>query len=304
MSACARRPVSSAVGVYAGWPSIFGSLGPMTRTVLDGAKLLDAMAGYDSSDPVTALGYGKQSASYAAALEGASAKQALKGARLGVLRESMGFNSDPSTDDFARVSEVFEDTLEELRAAGAILVEIEIPDLKTLLAKRANAPGVDEASYIEYISRSPSKPYASMAEAMQSPLYQQVTPGVKMRWEAKHTDAAYFEYIKAREELMFSFMKVMADNQLDAMVHKAVEHEPTLIRDGVNPPFITQKGAPAINTFLTFVPTIVVPSRFTSAGLPAGLTFLGRPYSDETMLRLAYAYEQATQHRKEPALTA
>ncbi len=42
---------------------------------------------------------------------------------------------------------------------------------------------------------------------------------------------------------MTRLMKVMADNRLDAIVHKAVEHEPTLIKDGVNPPYVTQKGA-------------------------------------------------------------
>ena len=45
---------------------------------------------------------------------------------------------------------------------------------------------------------------------------------------------------------------MMADNKLDAIVHKAVEHQPTFIKDGVNPPFVDQKGAPHINTFLVF----------------------------------------------------
>jgi len=82
-----------------------------------------------------------------------------------------------------------------------------------------------------------------------------------------------------------------------------VEHTPTLIRDGVNPPFVDQRGAPHLNTFLTFVPSVVVPAGFTSTGLPAGITFLGRPYADAAMLRLAYAYEQATKKRMPPKAT-
>jgi Asp-tRNA(Asn)/Glu-tRNA(Gln) amidotransferase A subunit family amidase len=107
----------------------------------------------------------------------------------------------------------------------------------------------------------------------------------------------------AREELTTNFLKALADNKLDAIVHKAVEHQPTFIKDGVNPPFVDQKGAPHINTFLVFVPSIVVPAGFTRDNLPAGITFLGRPYDDGNMIKFAYAYEQATHHRRPPAST-
>lgn len=293
------RPTAGLVsrgGVYAGWPSIFGSLGPMTRTVLDAAKLLDVMVGYDPADPVTATGVGNTPDGFSNALNSG----ALKGARLGVMRNIHGYHSDPSTSDYARISKLFERTLSELKDAGATLVEIDIPDLKTILAKRASEPGVDEASYQWYLNGSASKPYASMAEAMRSPLYQSVTKGVKQRWEAVPSAEAHYEYLKARDELMFTVLNLMAQNNLDAIVHKAVEHEPTLISEGVAPPFTTQKGAPTINTFLTYVPTIVVPAGFTEANLPGGLTFLGRPYSDLRLLSLAFAYEQATKHRRAP----
>jgi amidase len=100
---------------------------------------------------------------------------------------------------------------------------------------------------------------------------------------------------------MNNLLKVMADRRLDAIVHKAVEHQPTLIKDGVNPPYVDQKGAPHINTFLVYVPSIVVPAGFTRDQLPAGITFLGRPYDDGKMIQYAYGYEQATRHRKPPA---
>jgi Asp-tRNA(Asn)/Glu-tRNA(Gln) amidotransferase A subunit family amidase len=99
---------------------------------------------------------------------------------------------------------------------------------------------------------------------------------------------------------MINLLKVMADHRLDAIVHKSVEHQPTLIKDGINPPFVDQKGAPHINTFLMFVPSIVVPAGFTRDNLPAGITFLGRPYDDARMIQMAYAYEQASRHRRVP----
>ncbi len=101
---------------------------------------------------------------------------------------------------------------------------------------------------------------------------------------------------------MARLLKVMADNKLDAIVHKAVEHQPSLISEGINPPYRDHFGAPAINTFLVYVPSIVVPAGFTRDNLPTGITFLGRPYDDAKMISLAYAYEQATKKRKAPAL--
>jgi Asp-tRNA(Asn)/Glu-tRNA(Gln) amidotransferase A subunit family amidase len=102
---------------------------------------------------------------------------------------------------------------------------------------------------------------------------------------------------------MTHFLKVMADESLDAIVHKAVEHQPTLLEEGLNPPYVNYKGAPHLNTFLVFVPSVVVPAGFTRDNLPAGIVFLGRPYDDGRMIKYAYAYERKTQHRRPPAGT-
>src|SRR5262249_46544596 len=67
-------------------------------------------------------------------------------------------------------------------------------------------------------------------------------------------------YLVAREELLNNLLKVMADNKLHAILHKAVEHQPTLISEGINPPYVNQKEVPHLNTFLVFVPSIVVPA--------------------------------------------
>ena len=139
---------------------------------------------------------------------------------------------------------------------------------------------------------------------MAAPAFAKVFPGAKNRLQTASDAAKYYAYLIACDELMTNVLKVMADNQLDAIVHKSVEHQPTLIRDGVNPPHVNHRGAPHLNTFLIFVPTIVVPAGFTRDGLPAGISFLGRPYSDGQMIRLAYGYEQATRHRRPPASTS
>jgi amidase len=297
------RPTAGLVSrqnVYGGWPMINGSLGPMARSVADLALLLDGMVGYDPKDPLTAMGVGHIPPSYAAQLDGAT----LRGARVGILREPMGFATDPASEDFALVDEVFSRAVEELREAGAEVVDpVVIPDLATLLATRARDAAEEDAMFAEYVSGSPTAPFATRAEAMASPLFEKVTHGARTRWLAKSSPEKHYAYLRARETLMIRLHQVMAEHRLDAIIHKAVEHQPTLISEGVNPPWRDQRGAPFLNTSLVFVPSVVVPAGFTRAGLPAGITFLGRPYEDAAMLRLAYAYEQATRHRRPPAAT-
>ncbi|HXQ54148.1 MAG TPA: amidase family protein [Stellaceae bacterium] len=290
----------SRTGVYEGWPAMNGSLGPMARTVTDMTKLLDVMVGYDADDPATAHGVGRAPTSFTRALD----RNALKGARLGILREPMGLNSQPDTDDFAKITEVFDRAVAELRAAGAEIVDpIVIPDLKSLLAQRAFSTAERDAAFKVYFGGSANPPFASRAEVQDSPLFERLMKPTRERWLRSAPEEKYYPSLKARDTLMTNMLKVMADHRLDAIVHKAVEHQPTLISEGVNPPYAEQRGAPHINTFLQTVPSVVVPAGFTRDGLPAGITFLGRPYDDASMIGYAFAYEQATHHRRAPSTT-
>jgi Asp-tRNA(Asn)/Glu-tRNA(Gln) amidotransferase A subunit family amidase len=295
------RPTAGFVsrsGVYAGWPSVNGSLGPMARTVTDLAKLLDSMVGYDPDDPVTARGVSYIPDTFTKYLD----KNGLKGARVGILRESIGYDAEPGSEDFKKVSEVFDKAVADLKSAGAEVVDpVVIPNLKALVAKRAGSFTDDEEGFRNFLGRSKKAPYQSRAEAMQSPDFQKVVKGSRERWTRNPKPEAHYEYLKAKDQLMTNLLQVMADHKLDAIVHKSVEHQPTLIKDGINPPYVDQKGAPHINTFLIYVPSVVVPAGFTRDNLPAGITFLGRPYDDAQMIKFAFAYEQATKHRKPPA---
>jgi Asp-tRNA(Asn)/Glu-tRNA(Gln) amidotransferase A subunit family amidase len=171
------------------------------------------------------------------------------------LRESIGTQSEPDSEDFKKVDAAFEKNLAELRAAGAILVDpISIPNLKTLLAKRVgNSIAADEALRL-YLARNPNSPYKTREDYVKSPDIEKSFPSRNVeRWKAPpppFDSARYLEYVQAREELMISILKVMADNKIDAIVHKSVEHQPTLIKDGINPPYTTNKGVPTWNTFL------------------------------------------------------
>ena len=287
-------------GVYGCWPEVFGSLGPMARTVTDLAKLLDVMVGYDPEDPITARGIGHIPDTFTKFLD----KGGLKGVRLGVLRESIGLNTEPDSEDFKKVSAVFDKAVAELRGAGAKIVDpIAIPEIKALLAKRSGGPGDTDESFKNYFGRSANPPFKTPEEVIAAPEFAKVVKRSQDRFKRKPEATKHYESLKAQDQLMTNFLKVMADHNLDAIVHKAVEHQPTLIKDWIAPPFVDQKGAPHLNTFLVYVPTIVVPAGFTSDNLPAGLCFIGRPYDDGNLIKFAYAYEQATHHRKPPAST-
>jgi amidase len=303
----ALRPTSGLVsrsGLWDGYPTEFATMGPMALNVRDLARLLDVMVGYDPEDPQTALGVGHKPASYMRALD----PNGLKGARIGILRESIGAGSEPDSPDFKKVNDVFEKNIAELKAAGAVIVDsIGIPDLKTLLAKRAADTSASESALQLYLGRNPGSPIKSRQDIANSPLLDQSFPPSKRDlWKApfRPTDSAKFgEYLQARNQLAINIAKVMADNRLDAIVHKTVEHSPTLIKDGIAPPYVTQKGVPALNTFLVYASSMTVPSGFTSDNLPTGITFFGRPYDEATLIKLAYAYEQATHHRVPPKTT-
>lgn len=297
------RPTAGLVsrtGVFDGWPQINGSLGPMARTVTDLAKLLDVLVGYDPEDPLTALGVGHVPDSYTKFLD----TNGLKGARLGILRESMGFDSEPGSQDFAKITPVFDRAVGELQAAGAVVIDpIVIPKLKELLAKRVSSATEMEESFKLFFSRSANSRFKSLGEMIRSPDFAKVFRYAQNRLQAGADGLRRHEYLMARDELMIVVLKVMADHKLDAIVHKGVEHQPTLIKDGVNPPWVNTKGVPSLNTFLVFVPAIVVPAGFTTDNLPAAITFMARPYDEATAIKLAYAYEQATHHRRPPSTT-
>jgi amidase len=303
----ALRPTPGLVsrsGMWDGYPSPVAQMGPMARTVSDVAKLLDGMVGYDPEDPVTALGIGKTDGSYTRFLD----KNGLKGARIGVLREPIGAQSEPDSDDFKTVDAAFEKNIAELKKAGAIIVDpIVIPKITSLLAARARNPIVTDQALRVYLARNPDSPIKTHQDIGNSPDIDKSFPPTKAdQWKKPPPPldhAKYLAFLEAREELTFNVFKAMADNKLDAIVHKSVEHQPTFIKDGINPPYSSNKGVPALNTFLVYASSMTVPAGFTSDDLPVGITFFGRPYDEPLLLKLAYSYEQSTHHRKPPKTT-
>jgi Asp-tRNA(Asn)/Glu-tRNA(Gln) amidotransferase A subunit family amidase len=268
--------------------------------------MLDGMVGYDPEDPITAFGVMHTPKTYTAFLD----KGGLKGARIGVIREAIGANSRPEADDFKRVEAVFVKALGELTSAGATVMDVVIPDLKALTAKRGGDPALTDEALRVYLSRNPQSEFKSREDINNHPempkTFKVLTGQRGNRGgndRAEPNPARILESIRAREQLLTNIAQVMAEHKLDAIAFKTVEHEPTVIAEATHPPYKSNGGVVSLNTFLIYTPIITVPMGYSDGQIPAGFTLMGLPYSEPTLIKLGYAYEQATHHRKPPAST-
>src|SRR5262245_104060 len=183
-------------GMWAGWPSPVGQLGPMARTVTDMAKLLDVMVGYDPEDPLTALGIGHSAETYRRFLD----KAGLKGCRIVRLRQTSGDGSEPDSEDLKNVTEMFNKAITELKAAGATPIEIVIPNLNSALAKRSSNPEDDSSAV--YFARNPYSAFKTQKDMQSHPEYGKIfrRGGRRSAANGANPDAGtpqsrYYEYV-------------------------------------------------------------------------------------------------------------
>ncbi len=271
--------------------------GPMARTLADAVAVFQVIVGEDPDDPVTAVARGRTSENYAAAL----VADGLRGARIGVLRQAY----ERETTD-AEVVQVFTKAVDDLRRGGASIVD---PARVEGLDNIRRAQGVGPCMGFKYdINRylaghGDMVPVKSLAEIVKSGRFH---PTVQRRLEQANdgvengpdTPACKAE-MEYREQVRGAVLKLMDSQKLDALVYPTWSNPPRLIGD-LNTPHgdNSQFFSPT-----TGFPSIQVPMGYTRGVLPAGITFFGRAWSEATLLRLAYSYEQATMHRVPPSST-
>ena len=268
--------------------------GPMARTVEDAVKVFAVMVGEDSADPATAATHGRAKENYVSALD----KNGLRGARLGILRQAY----ERDTLD-AEVVRVFETALEDLRQAGAVIVDqakVEMPQ---------RVPGGNACMGFKYdlnqflASLGEGVPVKSLAEVLKSRKYH---PSVQGRLEIEEkkevhgpSSAECAAEMAYRQKFRDAVNQSMRELKLDGFVYPTWSNPPRLIGD-LNTP-----GGDNSQVFspTTGFPSINVPMGYTRGTLPAGITFFGRAWSEASLIRFAYAYEQATRWRHAPAST-
>ena len=298
-------PLVSRFGMMPANPSQ-DTLGPIARTVKDAALLLDVIAGYDPNDAVTAYAVGQIPPTYTAFLN----KDGLKGARLGVVREPFDPKTDTASDDYKKAKAVLDRGLADLQRFGAELMDpVTIPELKDRIKKGFDDNLFETEQAIDgYLAKHPNAPARTLREIL---LTGKVVPSRSTRLITNvgrtTEDPGYLKVLLLREETRQIVLQLMADNRLDALVYATFDYPPAVIRaDALTNPSFADVADPGNNRRLAPIlgfPAMSVPAGFTAEGLPVGIEFLGRPFAEPTLFKLAYAYEQATQHRKPPATT-
>jgi amidase len=276
------------------------TIGPMTRKVADAATLLDAMVGYDSNDPVTALSVGNIPKTYTAFLQ-----NGLKGARLGVLTNLFG-----SGPEYQEVNDVMAKAIDALEKQGAMIVRVEDPalDTNTLTARfRLNEPEF-KAALNGYLQKQGSHvPVHTLAEIIASGQYHKPTLekffATAESYEDGPNSADYKDRRMRMDEVKIEVANLMAKNQLDALVYP---HQKCLVLP-IGATF--QKDRNGIIAALAGFPAIEVPAGFSKPtpdapiGVPVGMELLGRAWAEPELLKLAFGFEQATHLRKPPVST-
>lgn len=270
--------------------------GPMARTVADAAALLSALSGADERDPATAEA--RFEPDHAAFLD----PDGLRGVRIGVARNLAGFND--------RVDRLFEDALAAMRDLGAEIVdpadiphadELEDPELEVFLYEFKT----DLEAYLEGLG--PSQPYRTLADLIafntehaddEMPFFGQELFERAVE-KGPLTEPAYVEALATCRRLSGGegIDAVMDEHRLDTLV--APSNAPAWRTDYANGDhYVGGNSTPAA---VAGYPNVTVPMGF-AFDLPIGISFMGRAWSERTLIRLASAFERATRHRRPPSV--
>jgi amidase len=278
--------------------------GTMARTVTDAALLLAAMSGSDPADQATRAADARRPHDYSTSL----VPGGLRGARIGVVRNRLFGYSAPA-DALAEAA------IADVRRAGAVIIDpAPIPtlgtfddseldvlfyefkaDLNTYLQSRGGpAAGATPRSLADLIAFNDAHKEAELRYFGQEIMRTAQTKGPL-------TDAKYRAELARNHRLSQAqgIDLTMTKYRLDALM--APTGGPAWLTDLVNGDGGTASApGPSTVTSVAGYPHITVPMGFVH-GLPVGLSFFGRAWSEATLIKLAYAYEQATRHRRPPS---
>jgi amidase len=270
--------------------------GPMCRTVRDATIVLGALTGIDAEDAATSASRERSYTDYTQFLKA----DGLRGARIGVVRKRFGFHE--------AVDKVMETALDAIKKEGAILVDPAEVDTWGKFGDTEFAVLLYElkADLNAYLARlGPDAPVKTLKDiidfndrnaAKEMPFFGQDT-FIKAEEKGPLTTQEYLDALQKNHQLARTegIDAVMDKNSLDALV--APTGGPAWITDHVNGDAFG--GGSSSAAAVAGYPNITVPAGFVF-GLPVGISFFGRAWSEPVLIRLAYAFEQGTKVRKAP----
>ncbi|MBU9721246.1 MULTISPECIES: amidase family protein [Bacillaceae] len=256
--------------------------GPMTKTVADAALLLNAITGIDEVDPITKTSAGWSNYDYTSVLN----KDGLRGTKIGIARE---FYFDYLSDD---KKEVLNAAIKELEHQGALVIDVTIPSTKTKwtydVLTHEFKVGIN-AYLKEYTDQTSIRSLKDVISYNFEHAGAMLKYGQSILLEAEKTSGNLTEtdYLTSLEQDQY----LSKEGGIDATLQ---EHD----LDAIVFPNNFGAAIPAKAGY----PSITVPAGYSAEGEPVGITFTSTPYSEATLIKLAYAYEQGTKMRKNPAM--
>lgn len=268
--------------------------GPIARSIVDLALVLDATVGPDPADRQTLGGpaVDEDSGPRRPYRAGLSAGR-IKGARLGIVRGLFG-----TAPEDQEVTTVVNRSLEALRKAGAEVIDVTIPGLDDLLRDSSMIAFDFKFDLMEYLAKSDRPPVRSLSEILDRGLYHaalEATFRTRNATEMRETDATRRARIK--QAALRQVTEALIDEQrLDALVYPTLRRRPARIGEA-------QAGTTCQLSAHSGLPALAVPAGLTSDGVPIGVELLGGAFGEADLLSLGYSIEQTLKLRQPPFST-
>lgn len=274
------------------------TVGPLARNVDDAVAIFDVISGYDEGDEFSvAARMAQPPRSYTDSLE----DRKMSDARIGLVTNALGSNDDPRS---AAVNALTRQAVDDMREAGAEVVEVEIPNLDEFLADTSQYIACSRHDIDLYLRQRPALDTLRVAEIVEEGRYHKeldLLEAVSTGPEEPESDPEYTGRFVARDRFTRTILNVMDQHGLDALTYPTTR---------IPAPSNEERAEWTVLTFPTntliasqaLLPSITVPAGFTSEEIPVGIELVGRPYSEAELFSWAAGYEQQSGHRRPPAL--
>jgi amidase len=270
--------------------------GPVARTVTDAARLMDVLAGYDPGDAYSvAVSVARRDSPYVAELDA----DGLRGARVGLVTNALGSAEIP---EMAAVNTVVRAAVDAITRAGGEVVEVEIPDLMDHIVATSMYTDRSKHDIDLFLSELSDPPVRTLREVYDSGQYHRnldLMDAIMAGPDNPEESADYLRRFAARHEFTLTVLNVVVGNQLDLLAYPSVQVPPPTMEGRAEWSTLTFPT----NTLIasqTWMPAITVPAGFADEGAPVGLELVARPYDEGTLFRCAFAFEEASDHRRAP----
>lgn len=263
--------------------------GPLARTVMDLAIGLDATIGADPADSATAMLAGRTVPGFVKSLDAG----ALRGARIGVLTSLFG-----SQPEDREATAIVRAALDQMKAHGAEVIEIEIPGLDSVIQRAGVIDFEFKFDFQDFMAATPGATIKTLDDILERGLFHTGIEASLRRRNAQSTrnSEPYRAALARRDQARAMVESFLEANRLVGLAYPTVRRKPTLIGQP-QPPGNCQLSA------VTGLPAMTMPAGFTPDSLPIGVEIIGRRLSDFNLVALAYAYEQNVKPRRSPRAT-